>query len=173
MESHCKYKLWLISHCTGYSGDADEAYLDDIVCGLDGQNTHFDINIPDINRWGNGDAEDWELVTPDDGRDGTVCRPSFSGTVQYGPFTAQQCAKEITIDEANNIMEVVFEVQVDTSGGQVTFQYDHHYQITCRYSTIDDTLQASFLPLHSVNSEDSGKWWKKKKEQWKIGKSSN
>ena len=104
-----------------------------------------------------GDAEDWQLVIPNDGRDETLCRPTFSGMVRYGPFTAQECAKEINIDELNFIMEAVFEVNVGTSG-VVTFQYDHHYLITCRYSTIDEFLEASFLPLHSVSNVGSGEW---------------
>ena len=150
-------KLWIISHCIGYSGDIYEAYLSNINCGDDGEGISFGIDIPDINQWNIGDASDWELVGA---AAGSTCRPtSFtSTTVQYGTFTAQQCAKDITTDQNNNIIAVLFEINVATSGGQVTFQYDHHYQITCRYNAIDDTLQASFLPLHSIYSDGSGKW---------------
>ena len=112
-----------------------------------------------MDRWGDGEESDWLLVGAT--ASGTRCQPaSFIGAelVEYGPFSADECAKDIITDEANDILEVVFEVNVDTSGGQITFQYDHHYEITCRYSTIDDTLQASFLPLHSVyDSDESGK----------------
>ena len=96
----------------------------------------------------------------DSAASGSLCQPApFTGVglVQYGPFDAAQCAKVITTDEDTDIMEVVFEVDVGTSGGQITFQYEHHYQITCWYSTISN-LQASFLPLHSVFSDDTGKW---------------
>lgn len=108
-----------------------------------------------------GDAPTWQLQTMSGG--GPLCLPkNFNGDVEYGPFDAQDCAKEITTDEFADIMEVVFEVIVDPTDGEVTFQYDHHYQITCRYSTTD-TLQASFVPLHSVASEQEGEKWEK---QW-------
>ena len=117
-----------------------------------------------MDQWSNGEEPAWRLV--DATAPGPVCQPaSFSGAelVEYGPFNAAWCAKEINTDEVNDILEVVFEVNVDTSGGEITFQYDHHYEITCRYSTKDDTLQASFLPLHSVyDSDESGK---RKKER--------
>lgn len=54
-------------------------------------------------------------------------------------------------------MEVVFEVDAGTSDGEITFQYEHHYEITCSYLRVN-MLQASFLPLHSVSSDDTGKW---------------
>ena len=98
---------------------------------------------------------DWELKVDNVGR-GSGCRPtSFSATVRYGPFDNDQCG-EVTTEGI--FMKAAFEVNVVTSGGDVTFQYDHHYLITCWYSRIDDTLEASFLPLHSVSSEGSGKW---------------
>ena len=112
-----------------------------------------------MDQWSDGEESQWLLVGST--APGTLCQPaSFDGAelVEYGPFDAAECAKEINIDEDSDILEVVFEVNVDTSGGQITFQYDHHYEITCRYSTKDDTLQASFLPLHSVyDSDESGK----------------
>lgn len=73
-------------------------------------------------------------------------------------------------------MEVVFEVDAGTSDGEITFQYEHHYEITCSYLRVN-MLQASFLPLHIVSSDDTGKWWKERKKekekQQKMGKSSN
>ena len=112
-----------------------------------------------MDQWIGGEEPEWLLV--DSSASGGVCQPASFATaelVEYGPFDAAECAKEITTDEANDILEVVFEVKVDTSGGGITFQYDHHYEIKCRYSTIDDTLRASFLPLHSVyDSDESGK----------------
>ena len=112
-----------------------------------------------MDQWSDGEEPEWLLV--DSTASGGVCQPASFATaelVEYGPFDADECAKEITTDEANDILEVVFEVKVDTSGGGITFQYDHHYEIKCRYSTIDDTLRASFLPLHSVyDSDESGK----------------
>lgn len=104
-------------------------------------------------------ASEWELT---DSGAGSVCQPqNFDNDVEYGPFNAEQCAKEITTDESNNIMAVVFEVSVDPADGEVTFQYDHHYEITCRYSTINSNLVASFVPLHSVASDGGGEKWEK------------
>ena len=108
------------------------------------------------------DASTWQLQTMSG--DGSDCQPiNFDGDVEYGPFDAQECAKEITTDEDDDIMKVVFEVIVNPPDDQVTFQYDHHYRITCQYSTIENGLQASFVPLHSVASEDEGEKWEK---QW-------
>jgi len=146
----------MIFHCTGYSGDADDAYLSDIDCGTNGAEITFSINIPDIDWWGNnvGDESKWQLRGA---TGGSVCQPnSFDGAVHYGPFNAQECAQQITTDDVYNVLEVLFEVRVDPTENVVTFQYDHRYRIRCDYSTIDDTLQASFVPLHSVSSDGSG-----------------
>lgn len=149
------YKLWIISRRTGYTGDAEEADLDYIDCGDDGRGIRFDISIPDIDQWSSGEESYWELVNS---ASGLLCQPAtFTGTglVQYGPFDADQCAKAITTN--GDQMEVVFEVDAGTSDGEITFQYEHHYEITCSYLRVN-MLQASFLPLHSVSSDDTGKW---------------
>ncbi|KAL9966541.1 hypothetical protein ACROYT_G024629 [Oculina patagonica] len=132
-----------------YTGDAQEAVVESITCGADGQGIQFVLNIPDIAEWGNDDAAAWALVGTSD----ASCQPSFTANadkVTYGPFNGNTCKKTIT--ETSTDLEFLFEIDVVQPTPGVTFAYDHHYQVTCQYNKVEQNIQASFLPLHSVSN---------------------
>ncbi|KAL9966534.1 hypothetical protein ACROYT_G024622 [Oculina patagonica] len=137
-----------------YTGDAQEAAVESITCGTDGQGIQFVLNIPDIAEWGNDDAAAWALVGTSD----ASCQPSFTANpdkVTYGPFDGNTC--KTTITETSTDLEFLFEIDVVQPTGAVSFAYDHHYQVTCQYSKVEQNIQGSFLPLHSVSNTRQGK----------------
>ncbi|XP_078376000.1 ZP domain-containing protein-like [Oculina patagonica] len=147
----CLYRGSLAGLVPDFTGDAQEAVVDSLSCGADGQNIEFVINIPDIAEWGNDDAAAWALVGTSD----ASCQPSFTvnaDKVTYGPFDGNTCKKTIT--ETSTHLEFLFEIDVVQPTPGVSFAYDHHYEVTCRYNKVEQNIQGSFLPLHSVSNTD-------------------
>ncbi|KAL9966394.1 hypothetical protein ACROYT_G024457 [Oculina patagonica] len=150
-ELFCLYRGSLAGGGPDFTGDAQEAVVESITCGADGQGIQFVLNIPDIAEWGNDDAAAWALVGTSD----ASCQPNFTvnaDKVTYGPFDGNTCKKTIT--ETSTHLEFLFEIDVVQPTPGVSFAYDHHYEVTCRYNKVEQNIQGSFLPLHSVSNTD-------------------
>ena len=122
----------------------------------------FNIDIPDINQWDDGDADDvdaWAL----NGKNVPSCKPLFdqqAGQVQYLAFSVEDCANEPTVSADDTKLEYTFSINVAATAGPgppIVYAYDHQYTVTCLYNREKDNLMAMFEPLHSLSDEASGK----------------
>lgn len=141
-----------------YSAPSYEAgitTIEDIKCE-NVSSIEFTLDIADHDNWSDADVATWELQHG--GASNPNCQPSFtspSGKVKYGAFSADECKTSLTENANGLTLDYEFKIQV-SAPGNLTFQYDHDYTITCTYNREKQGLQASFLPQHSITGTGTG-----------------